>query len=280
MCQFYTPSFIYYSYVSVLILSIITAFVILLKDKKHPINRNAFYFIMILALWMLFDLSQWMIHNAEINMFIGKIFVIIIFLFLFFLYFSYAFARIIIDLKTKLLFALPLVPILALMFTKYNIQYFNYSNCDYAYHPAMAFCLYFIALLYSIWSIIILRKHYKNPITPYQERSQTKVLILAISFFTLWGIFYEEIGRISLLNGSYIDITPHFVCGNLFFVSLIAFAIIKNDLFEFNEIPRTWLIITIWSFIFLLMLLFPMSVTSTIICASFYIILMIIFWKM
>lgn len=280
MCQFYTPSFIYYSYISVLILSIITAFIILLKDIKHPINRNAFYFIMIIALWIFLDLSQWMIHDVGINMLIGKIAVLTYFVFLFFLYFSYAFARIAIDLKKKILFALPYVPVLALIFTKYNIQYFNYSSCDYSYHPAMAFYLYFLALFYTIWSIIILRRHYKNPITPYQERSQSKVLIFAVSFFALWGIFYEEIGRVSLLNGSHIDITPHFVCGNLFFVSLIAFAINKNDLFEFNEIPRTWLIIAIWSFIFLLMLMFPMSATSTIICASFYIALMIVFWKM
>lgn len=280
MCQFDTPIFIYYSYISVLILSIITAFIILLKDKKHPINRNAFYFIMIIALWTLLDLSQWMVRDVGINLLIGKYSVIIIFLYLFFLYFSYAFARIRISARKKIILALPYVPLLFLIFTKYNIEYFDASNCDYAYGPLMSFYLYGIGVFYTAWSIIVLWKHYNNPIIPYREKSQIKILIGAVSFFTLWGISYEEIGRISFLSGSSVEISPHFVCGNLFFISLIAFAIIKDDLFEMDSVLQTWLTIVIWSLIFLLMLILSMSPISIIISASFYVLLMIIFWKM
>ncbi|HRY82876.1 MAG TPA: histidine kinase N-terminal 7TM domain-containing protein [Candidatus Moranbacteria bacterium] len=280
MCQFETPVFIYYSHITVFILTLLTGFIILFKDIKHPINRNAFYFILIIALWTIDDLVQWTAHSVSLNMFSAEISVMADLIFLFFLYFVYHFTCTEISIKKKWLLAIPYILLLFLAFTKYNIQVFNISDCNYAHTKFMNGYLYLFEFLYIGWASYLLIKYYRNPINSSQARSQIKVLLPAIWFFIIWIIIYEEISRISFLSNNYIDVTPQFIIGNLFFVSLIAFSIIKKDLFEFCSVPLNWLVVFVWLLIFVGMLLFSMNIGSSIISGIAYIILMIIFLKM
>ncbi len=134
MCQFETPIFIYYSYILVFILSIITGLVILLKDKKHPMNRNAFYFIAIIALWIANDFVQWTVHDLKINMFSARISYLSNFVILFYLYFVYYFTYTPISQKKKKLLAIPLIISgLITLFSDFHfvISDFNPETCDY-----------------------------------------------------------------------------------------------------------------------------------------------------
>lgn len=280
MCQFETLSFIYYSHIVVFLLTLFTGFVILLRDKNNPINRNAFYFILIIALWIIDDLVQWTAHSISLNIFSAKISVMADLIFLFFLYFTYHFTNTEISTKKKYLLAIPYFFLLILAFSKYNIQFFNDSDCNYAHTKFINSYLYFFEFLYTGWASYLLIKHYRNPLTPYQAKLQIKILLPAVWLFIIWIAIYEEMNRISFLNNYYIDNTPHFIIGNLFFVSLIAFAIIKKDLFEFCTIPLNWLVIFIWSLIFAGMFAFPMNTNSIMISAVAYVALMIIFLKM
>lgn len=280
MCEFETPSFVYYSYIAIVILSLITGFLIFFKDRKHSMNRNAFYFILVIVLWMLGDLAQWTIHTVKINIFFARISVMGDLIFLFFLYFSHSFAGIKLNMKRKILFSLPYIVLAFLAFTKYNIKTFDTSSCDYAHTLFISIYFYIFEIFYATWSSVILIKLYKNPIIPYQTKSQAKLLIFSICLLAIWEIIYEEISRISLINGQFIDNTPHFVVGNLFFISLIAFAIIKENLFEFKNVLLDWFTIFLWSIIFIGFFVFSTSPAVIIMCAVAYIALMIIFLKM
>jgi hypothetical protein len=109
---------------------------------------------------------------------------------------------------------------------------------------------------------------------------QIKILIPAIWFFALSNILSEEIYRIGFLMGSYFDNTPIFIISNLFFVSLIAFVIIRKELFEFPVVITSHYTIVIWTLIFLGFLFFYSNLTLVILAAIFYAALMYIFWKM
>lgn len=282
MCQFDTPIFIYYSYILVFILSIITSLVILLKDKKHPMNRNAFYFIAIIALWIANDFVQWTAYDLKINMFSARISYLANFVMLFYLYFVYHFTYTPISQTKKILLAIPLIISgLITLFSRFHfvISDFNPETCDYI--PGInIYITYIISIVYAYLATRVLLKKYNDRTTSLFSKSQAKVLISAIWFFVIWNIIYEEIGKATYFSDSFIEISPHFIIGNLFFVSLIAVAIIRNNLFEFNNVLRSWFAIAIWSLIFFLMFLLLTSIHVFIICAAAYIALLIVFWKM
>lgn len=202
---------------------------------------------------------------------------------LFFLFFVYHFTYTSINIRKKLIISVPYFILAAFSLfgdMKYILPYFDSETCDYNTTGSIIFYSYFLDVVYSFWATFILIRHYKNRIIPMVTKSQIKVLISAIWFFTVWNIFYEEICKISFLNGHLVDITPHFILGNLFFVSLIAFAIIKKDLFEFNNVLTCGFTIAIWTFAFLVLLFFPMSMVSSFLAIVSYLALMLIFWKM
>jgi len=278
MCEFETPLFIYYSYISAIIVSLITGFLILLKDRKHPVNRNAFYFIMIIVLWIIGDLFQWTIHSKESNMFFAKISLFFTTIYLFFLYFSYHFSGQKINWKQKIKYALPLIPLILLIPTKYNIKIFN-NECDYA-HGIIIYYVYFLELLYTAWASCVLVKYYREAKGEYEIKAQIRVLVSAIWIFAILSIAYEEVGIISVLNNSFIEISPYFIVSNLFFISLIAFAIIKKDLFKFSETLLDWFTVFLWSLLFAGLFIFAESPAIIVTCAIAYAVLMVTFFRM
>ena len=279
MCEFETPSFVYYSHTVVIILSLITGFLILTRNPKHPMNRNAFYFIFILALWVLNDLVIWTTHDVKWNMFFNRISYLADFAVLFFLYFAYHFTRMKINFRKKILLAIPYVVLAVLAHTKLAFTDFNYENCDYTSGPLM-FYLYLLDFIYISFATCIFMRSYRDKIIPLVTKVQIKILICASWFFVLWVIVYEEIGRISSLNGKNFDITPYFLIGNLLFVSLIAFAMIKKDLFEYRNVPLDWFTVFLWSLLFAGFFIFATSPFVIIMCTVAYAVLMVVFFRM
>ena len=280
MCEFETPNFVYYSHIAVIILSLITGLLILSRNPKHPINRNAFYFILVFALWTVDDFLWWTVRDVKTNMFLARISVMADLIFPFFLFFSYHFTNTKITLKKKLFFFVPYFLLLVLAFTKYNFEFYDTRDCNYAHSAFIYAYLFFFEFFYSLWITYALAKNYRNTKDPVAAKLQIKILIPAIWFFVIWGIIYEEIDRISFLNNNYIDTTPHFIIGNLFFVSLIAFAIIKGNLFNFRSVLLDWVVIFLWTFLFAGFFIFATNPLVIIMSAIAYVILMFIFWKM
>jgi hypothetical protein len=278
MCQFDTPNFIYYSYIIVFILTFITALSVLLKNTTHPANRDAFIFMLMMAFWILNDFAQWIFHSIAINLFFARISILFFFIFLFFLYFSYEFARKPITFAKKLFLAIPFLALTPFVLTDFNVEIYSASTCDFAIGP-LIFYGYFLTAAYATLATKILVKKFQDLATPLQVRAQIKILISAIWFAWIWIVIFDEVFRISTLKGAIIDISPYFIVGELFFVSLIAFAIIKCDLFNFNTVPATAFSLILWSAIFISILFFPVNIFFTLVSAILYVILLLVFWK-
>ena len=278
-CQFETPIFVYYSYISVIILSLITGFLILSKDKKHLINRNAFYFILVISFWILADFLRKIVPSLSLNLFIGRMETLVGFAALFFLFFSYHFTRTPISFKKKVLLSLPFLVLIPLVSTDFNLRIFNAENCKFVDGP-LVFYVYGIIIIYTGMALLNLFRKLNDPITPYQMKSQLRILISSAAFFAVWNIVNEEVSRISTLGNNSIEIAPYFVVGNLFFVSMIAFSIIKKNLFEFRNVLTIGFTLFIWTGIFFLLIFFSANPQMTIISIVAYVALLIIFWKM
>ena len=170
MCEFETPNFVYYSYTAVIILSLITGFLILSRNMKHPMNRNAFYFILIIALWTVNDFIWWTVHNVLVNMFAARISVMADLIFPFFLFFSYHFTNTKITLKNKLFFLAPYFLLIILAFTKYNFEVYDVSDCNYAHSRFMYAYLFFFEFFYASWATYVLIKNRRNLPDPIRTK--------------------------------------------------------------------------------------------------------------
>lgn len=233
MCDISAPAFIYYSYISVFILSFVTAILILLRDRKNRANRYAFFVIFFIALWTLDDFVQWKIRDVELNLLFAKFSGFVDLIFLFFLYFSYHFTNTPISLKKKIAFAIPIFILTPFYFSDYFVRIVDTNSCSFDDGPLMFF-LYTLDLVYIIWSSIILSRACKNPKAHYMMKYQVRVILIAIWFLITAGIIYQVLGNVSAFGDLSLDISAYFIISNLIFVSLIAFAIIKCELFNFK----------------------------------------------
>jgi hypothetical protein len=255
---------------------ILTAFLILFRKPKEASNRNAFYFILLMALWVADIFGQWTIHGVAFNMFVVRMSIpMVALILLFFLYFSYYFTQRKIELKNRLPMAVPCFILIILSFTNYAFDAFNISDCYYAEGKWISFFSYIIEIFYAIWASNVLLKYYHKPDGNLLIQNSIKFLVPALGFFVVWNIIFREIDRII-----YIESTPHFITGTLFFISIIAFAIIKKDFFEFPVVITNHYTVVVWTLIFLGFLFFYSNLTLISLAVIFYIILMYIFWKM
>ena len=277
MCQIDAPLFIIYSYVSVIIIALVTSFSIFLSDKKNPLNRNAFYFISIIVLWTIGDLIQWTTDNARISYVFFRLSYLMDFFYLFFLYFSYAMAGEELSWKKKLMFALPLSLTVFAVVKGYAIGSVNLETCEYALgwyiYPSL-----FLNLIYAIWASAVLLKKYFNPFIWHNKKRQIKILVISIMTFVSWSIFYEALDVFRIAEKMQIDISPYFILGNLFFMALMIFAIIEYDLFDFRILPRKWFAFAVLSVIFWGMFFLTLAPIFYSILLIFYVAVIWIFW--
>lgn len=275
ICQFETPIFIYYSYSAVLFLIAALALAVLLQNKKCSINRSAFYFILIIALWIGNDFFQWITRDVKLALFSFRIAAFADAIFLLFLYFVYNFISEPISSKKKLFFALPFLFELFFVFSRYYARVIDASSCYFVDGPISYFG-YVLDVFYVIMATSVLMKAYRDPKKYSIPKNQIKILILSIWFFLLASFIYWESWNISFSA----EAACYFILSVLFFIAMIVFAIIKKDLFNLETVPRDWFALAVITSIFLLMLFFSISLYFTIVLIIAYLILMLIFWKM
>jgi hypothetical protein len=246
-------------------------------NPKHPSNRNAFYFILAIALWTIGDLIQWEATVPIIGYIFNRLSYLADFFFLFFLYFSYYFVGENLTAKKRIILALPLLLTLISVIGGFGVGTFEKDTCgydvDWYIFPSL-----FLNLAYSVWASSVLLKKYRRPSVYYNMKSQIRVLVFAIMFFVLWSLAYEAVDVFSVMEEVGIEISPYFILGNLFFISLIAFAIIEYDLFDFGLIPRKWFAFAILSAIFGGMFFLSLTPMLYLFLLLFYVGTIWVFW--
>lgn len=277
MCQFETPLFIYYSYIAVIAIASISAFSILLKNPKQSLNRNAFLFLSVLALWTAGDLVQWVTRDAQTSYLFLRLSYLIDFFFLFFLYFAYDLAGEKLSGKKKLMFAWPAFLTAVLVAGNFGVGSVEPKYCNYDSGWLIFYSLP-IDLFYCAWATAVMIKKYRHSPVYYKTKLQIGVLVFAIMSFVLWNVAYESVDIFRMPGKLDIEISPYFILGNLFFLALVAFAIIEYDLFNFGILPRKWFTFAILSVVFGGMLLLTLTPMFYLFLGVFYAAIIWLFW--
>ncbi|MFZ5982076.1 MAG: hypothetical protein ACOYS2_00670 [Patescibacteria group bacterium] len=273
-CQFETPTFIYYSYSIAIALGLALGFLILWKDRKSEVNRSAFYFILALMLWTINDYIMWMVHDAELNLFLFRISVFADAVFLLFLYFAYAFSGKPLEFRKKILWAVPLIPNFILFFSDINVRIHDLATCSFADGPIIYYA-FILDAFYVLWSTkVLLGIDYKKAF--WAAKYQTRLLISSIWIFTLASFAYW----VSWSETFLAETSCYFILCSLLSIFLIALAIIKWELFNFKTVLTMGFSIFIITAIFLTMFLFSISAFFTGFLIFMYLLIVLIYWKM
>lgn len=279
MCQFDISKLGLYSFSIVFILSLIVSFSLLLNDRKSPVNKSAFAFLFIISLWVGDNIILASVHNIKIYFFADQLSMLLVFFPLYFLYFAHYFSGKELSRKKKIIIALPLVPIVVLLFTKYNVYPIDASKCNDG-EGLLHWYAYLVAIIYAIWAIILFLKKYRDKATSYQVKNQIKILIISIIYIVLWIIISLIIGNYTRSRGNIIDeeITSFSLLGIMFFISLLSFAITKYSLFKFKITSTKALVTILWMILLVMLFFINKSIAYSVVAFILYSILLLIFW--
>jgi signal transduction histidine kinase len=236
---------IYYSHLSTASISIIIGLFVFLKDYKSLLNRLLFILSLCFSVWVIFDFIIWnwgynsvltMISWSLLSIFIGLISILSY-------YFFYVFLlkRDLSYIK-KILIFIPLIPILLITPTIYNLPYFDMVNCEASEN--MYFNYYFFGMgAIAIIGIILLF------ITNFSKIEKTfrKEATLMFVGLELFLISFLSLGLISSYYDNY-SIEFYGLFGMVIFMAFLAYLIVKFKAFDIKLIGAQALV---WALIIL-----------------------------
>lgn len=279
MCQFEVSNVSLYSFIIVFVLSLVVSFSILLNDRKNPVNRNIFFFLIIFTVWIGNTILTWYIRDVAINFILDELTTLLVIAILFLLYFSYSFSGMKISLRKKLLLTVPFIPIIALTFSDYNFTITDARNCTFEYGNLIWY-VYLVGITYTAWSMVILIKKYRDKATSYKVKNQIRTLAIAFAFIVAWIIIFNIIG--DWATSQNIDIeeqtTSFFMLGMMFFISLLSFAITRYSLFKFNMISTKALVTVLWMILLVMMFFLGGGIAYMAAAFMMYLFLIVVFW--
>lgn len=192
---------IYYSHLTPVLVSLIFGFYIYFANRKSLLNRVLLFITLTLSVWLLLDLILWATDSLRMVVFAWSLVNMVEpIIYAGFVYFTLVFITgKDVSWKTKLLLVLPLIPVLLLTPTHWNILGFNLTDCDReVIEGPMAYYNYFIEILYVLWIIILgigtaLGKYVGTKKTSaLLVISSTLILLLGFASGNIVGSFSED----------------------------------------------------------------------------------------
>ncbi len=225
---------LYYSHVPVIIISVFLGFFVFLKGGGKILSKVFFSLSLVFALWSILDLFTWLSTDTRVIMFAWSLTgVIEVLFFVLSLYFVYVFIeKRDISLKSKILWAIILLPLIIAISTKFNLSAFNAPECysledNYSlYYKYIVEIFSFITLI--IFSVVRIKKVDKA------FRKQIELLLVGVvlflfSFFSsvfLAGYFVDQ----GIMTGYGFEIYGLF--GTIIFMAALVFLIVRFKAFD------------------------------------------------
>jgi hypothetical protein len=224
-------------------------------------------------------MMQWLIHDIYLNIFLGRLAMLLVFMVLFFLYFAYHFTDQDISLRKKIILAVPFLPILLFLFSNYNFSVLNASDCTFVNGP-LYFYAYLLATLYILWAICLFVKKYREKTASPSLKFQIKLLATDIAFLIFWMIFFFIIQNQANLEGNDIEAesSSFLLLGVMVFVAVIVYTIYKGALFQIGKLPKNIFVGVLWAILFLIIFVIQPGTVFSIVAFVLYLFLIIIFW--
>ncbi len=234
------PPLLYYAYIPIAILTLLFGIWVLIKDK-YSLQSKLFLGISIsFVLYILNEIVLWTAVYARIIDFGWQMAMVLqMAVWIFSLYFIYFFiTKKKVEFHVKVLFSILLAPLMLLFATKFNIAYFDLTNCEavsgrlwyYMYAVQMA------TLVFTEYSLFSFYKHTEDKITKRQTIFGMLGVLVFLGIFSV-SIVYGELTKVYEIN----LVGP---IGLTCFIGILAYMIVKYQAFNTKFIAAQALVWT------------------------------------
>jgi signal transduction histidine kinase len=232
---------IYYSHFFSAIPALSIGLLVFIKDRKSLVSKLLFFNTILFSVWVYFDLILWATEKPDYTMFFWSLIVLVEIL----IYgTSLYFIQVFIDEKDisfikKIIILLIISPVIVLLFTRYNLINFDFTNCDRGATEGMiaTYYTYFVEILFTGWIILFAILRYRK--SEKEKKRRIFLVTMGIFFF----LFLFSLGNIV---GSFTEDwrIPHYgLFGMPIFVGFLAYLIVKYKVFNVKLIASQALII-------------------------------------
>lgn len=123
---------IYYSHLGPLLVALVMGMFVFFTNRKDLINKLLLAIIFFFCIWIFFDLILWATEKTEFTMFFWSSMIFLdLLIYSAALYFIYVFTyQKDLSLFGKILISLPFLPLIFFAPTNYNLEFFDFTNCD------------------------------------------------------------------------------------------------------------------------------------------------------
>jgi len=225
----FAPALLLYSYIPIIIVSLIFSVAILIKDNKSLRSKLLFLITLSFILWIINVIFQWVAVYSRIVFFTSQLtalFEILIFVF------SIYFIDVFVNKKdssftTKMILGSLVGTVLVLLPTKINMPSFDITNCEGVVGTLWGF-IYPFEIIAIGWVIFIGMKAFKRKGIEAIEKKQILILTIGMTLFlgvfSLSNIFGELLSTYSInLIGP---------IGMVIFLGLLGYLIVKFKAFN------------------------------------------------
>lgn len=274
-----TPQILYYANIPAIIVSLLIGLFVFLKNRDI-VSKILLTISVVFSFWSFFNLITWTNNQSDHIMFAWSFFSVleIIFFAASFYFFYVAIKHKDLGFWTKLLIIIVISPIIILLPTKYNLESFDLSVCG-----VVSQNIFYIAYVFAFDVIVILSIVFlsiKETISSRgDEKKKIKYLSMGMLFFLLSFLFASYLSTILVKFGLANDfqIEQFGLFGMIVFMGLLAFLIVRYELFNIKLIGAEALMISLIILIASEFFFIPLDNLSNIILISITLLLAVIF---
>jgi signal transduction histidine kinase len=219
------PSFLYYSYVPIILLCITLGFFVLKSGRDKILNKKLFYISLVYALFLINELLHWILIPVVLVHFFWQITTLIhaLLFYCVYLFFYYLMYERKISFNHQAFVFLLITPIVLFLPTVINIQVFDFEYCEGNY----SWLVYYLYIVEITFLVLIARLSIKKIII---SKNRIKDVLFSVATIVFLGIFIvtNVWGDSTLLY----EVNILGPLGMLLFIILMMFTVVRYRTFN------------------------------------------------
>ncbi|HRY82878.1 MAG TPA: ATP-binding protein [Candidatus Moranbacteria bacterium] len=230
-CYFEAPSILYYSHWPAIVIALLLGLFVYFKNRNDLLSKILFFITITFSLWSIFDIITWINPDSRKVMFFWAIMNFLEpLIYILMLYFAYIYVNKQDNyIKIKLFTLILLLPILILLPTTANLQYFDVPSCESMQGPMIKY-IYFIEIFFSLCIVAFLIRSYIKA-----EKEFKKQIIYLSAGVISFLLAFSWVNIVGNLTTNW-EITQYGLFGMPIFMAMLAYLIVKFEAFNIKMI--------------------------------------------
>lgn len=221
------PGLLYYSHIPAVIVSLLIGIFVFVR-ARNLVGTILVSISIVFSLWSFLSLIAWTNNNVSLIQFIWPAFgVLYSLLYALCLYFVYVYIdKKDISFNTKLIISILLLPVILFASSKWNLQYFDLTNCEVHEGHYFTSYYYLLGLIFMLWTfgVIVMRYRKAKPALRKQIVPLGVGMLLFLLSFFVTGYLASAIDNFEL--------EQYGLFGMLIFMGFLAYLIVQFKAFN------------------------------------------------